>query len=368
MSHLGYQAAGFRSRASARARRAFTFTEVLFAVMLLGIGFIMVAAIFPVAIRESRANRDDTTGVIVAKAGARIMSMKPFSFAQMTIGSRKDLHSGPVTRVIHRVWPFTDYASAGSPKLYSAIREELISRSDPRYAWAPLGYKLLPPVPQSSDSVNAVVGYEVYVVAVACRNKAGYDEDDLNGPDGFGSTFIPKQVCFTLSEGDRLDVSDPKLPPILISGPDFLRFSDPLDPNRISAREEEAAADGAYVIVADDQIDPDPNKPFSGLAGMANGRIYRLSVKRDDLGPGIWELAPGRDMYFNPKTGYSENLPPRDIKITRPITGKPAIGLMIGRGYVDPTAPRDSRTGRLACPLEGPAQDLFAMPVMVFYP
>ena len=356
MSHFGYQAAGFRSRASARARRAFTFTEVLFAVMLLGIGFIMVAAIFPVAIRESRANRDDTTGVIVAKAGARIMSMKPFLFAQMTIGSRKDLHSGTVTRVIHRVWPFTDYASAGSPKLYSAIREELISRSDPRYAWAPLGYKLLPPVPQSSDSIHAVVGYEVYVVAVACRNKAGYDEDDLDGPDGFGSTFIPKQVCFTLSEGD--------------SGPDLLMFSDPLDPKNISKNgwEEEAAADGAYVIVADDQIDPDPSKPFSGLAGMAHGRIYRLSVKRDDLGPGWWELAPGRDMSYDPKTGYNEDLPPRDVKVTRPKTGKPAIGLMIGRGYANPTAPRDSRTGRLACPLEGPAQDLFAMPVIVFYP
>src|SRR4051812_34104750 len=55
------------------ARRGFSFTEVMFAVILLGLGFIMVAAIFPVAIRQSQANMEDTAGVSVAKAGGAVM-------------------------------------------------------------------------------------------------------------------------------------------------------------------------------------------------------------------------------------------------------------------------------------------------------
>ena len=42
-----------RPFARGRGSRGFSFTEVLFAVMILGIGFIMVAAIFPVAIQQA---------------------------------------------------------------------------------------------------------------------------------------------------------------------------------------------------------------------------------------------------------------------------------------------------------------------------
>ncbi len=44
-----------------RRFRGFTFTEVLFAVMILGIGFILIAAVLPVAIRQSRQNVDEQT-------------------------------------------------------------------------------------------------------------------------------------------------------------------------------------------------------------------------------------------------------------------------------------------------------------------
>src|SRR5436190_23716135 len=55
-------------------RRGFSFTEVMFAVILLGLGFIMVAAIFPVAIRQSQANLEDTAGVNVAKDAGTIVT------------------------------------------------------------------------------------------------------------------------------------------------------------------------------------------------------------------------------------------------------------------------------------------------------
>ena len=44
------------------AIRHSTFIEVLFAVILLGIGFIMIAGIFPVAIQQTAAVSDETQG------------------------------------------------------------------------------------------------------------------------------------------------------------------------------------------------------------------------------------------------------------------------------------------------------------------
>jgi Tfp pilus assembly protein PilV len=50
-------------------RRGFSFAEVLFAVAVLGIGFIMVAAIFPAAILQTQAAIDETVGTTVARNG-----------------------------------------------------------------------------------------------------------------------------------------------------------------------------------------------------------------------------------------------------------------------------------------------------------
>src|SRR5437773_10279821 len=48
-------------------RKGFSFAEVMFAVIVLGIGFIMIAAIFPVAIQQSKATNDETTAAATAK-------------------------------------------------------------------------------------------------------------------------------------------------------------------------------------------------------------------------------------------------------------------------------------------------------------
>src|SRR3954470_8053424 len=56
-----------------RSRRGFTFTEVMFAVILLGIGFIMLAGIFPVAIQQTQTNVEESTGANVARSAAHYM-------------------------------------------------------------------------------------------------------------------------------------------------------------------------------------------------------------------------------------------------------------------------------------------------------
>src|SRR5688572_31350501 len=55
------------SRDHRSARRGFSFTEVLFAVMILGVGFIMVAAIFPVAIQQARTTSEEGNAAAIAR-------------------------------------------------------------------------------------------------------------------------------------------------------------------------------------------------------------------------------------------------------------------------------------------------------------
>src|SRR3954465_2485924 len=48
-------------------RSAFSLTEVMFAVIVLGIGFIMIAAIFPVSISQSRMTVEETAAAGAAR-------------------------------------------------------------------------------------------------------------------------------------------------------------------------------------------------------------------------------------------------------------------------------------------------------------
>src|SRR6478752_1573982 len=73
---FSFTASGFWLLASGRHstfRRAFSFAEILFAVMILGIGFIMVAAMFPVAIRQTQSTVEDVNGVAEAHRGQAIL-------------------------------------------------------------------------------------------------------------------------------------------------------------------------------------------------------------------------------------------------------------------------------------------------------
>src|SRR5690348_329057 len=53
-----------------RRTRGFSFTEIMFAVIILGVGFIMVAAIFPVAIQQAKSTTEETTAAAIARGTA----------------------------------------------------------------------------------------------------------------------------------------------------------------------------------------------------------------------------------------------------------------------------------------------------------
>src|SRR5205809_6991279 len=56
-----------------RSRRGFTFTEVMFAVILLGIGFIMLAGMFPVAIQQTQTTVQESISSTLVQIATRSM-------------------------------------------------------------------------------------------------------------------------------------------------------------------------------------------------------------------------------------------------------------------------------------------------------
>src|SRR5438477_264784 len=79
----GFRVSNFGFRIS---RKGFSFTEILFAVMILGIGFIMIAAMFPVAIKQTENSQQETIGAAVARAAVDHLQQ----FAQQTYISNQD--------------------------------------------------------------------------------------------------------------------------------------------------------------------------------------------------------------------------------------------------------------------------------------
>jgi type II secretory pathway pseudopilin PulG len=57
-----------------RLRAGYSFPEVMFAVVVLGIGFIMLAAVFPVAVRQSKLTADETRAIGIARGVVGIVT------------------------------------------------------------------------------------------------------------------------------------------------------------------------------------------------------------------------------------------------------------------------------------------------------
>ena len=344
-------------------RRAFSFTEILFAVMILGIGFIMVAAMFPVAIQQTQATNDETVAASVGRIGTDYMQQlaqirvipgptdpmvghtilatgQPTSVLYPTIGFNRlaiidALRSGtPLVQpiiVAGEVWslhedPNTDrstvfrtYPGTNNPAMplmphplamWQAVSSNLIMASDLRFGWVGMYKRDL--IVQYDQTVQRNVAVpsptaQVFILVAQERNKPTYDDRDLahypNQFSAFPATLEPQLLV-----PGTVNISHQP------GGTSELR---------ITGNGVFRVAEGAYVIVAND-----------GGTGALNGRILRIGVQPDSTNPGRWQLAPGGE------------LAPND-----PNLGGATV-LIVGRGYADPTNPAPNANA-----FKGGAQD-----------
>ena len=250
-------------------RRGFSFTEVLFAVMILGIGFIMVAAIFPVAIQQTATSSEETTAAAVARGGANFLervattSYMPATF-NVLVGPDYD-GLPPMTNAD---------ADTDGFSLTTALQGNLVTAADPRMAWVPFYRRAGDPADPTTWSPFA----HVVMVPVRVRN----DSEFKGGPRVVSDTTgIPGMPVI---RGSIVNGNAPGVPDVVT-----------LSTHR------EVPSEGAYLIIADARRrgNPDWNKR---VAPELNGRIYRLGnplAAQDTNGVATgWELMSGYD--FDP--------------------------------------------------------------------
>ncbi len=208
------------------SRRGFSFAEVMFAVVILGIGFIMVAAVFPVAIQQTQATGEENIAALAARDAAdSIVSVPSMSKnpAYIANASPAQITANPAVAIAtYPVFPptvknyvvGTNPASTPPPAIvvpfngarWKLIQSDSIMVSDTRYAYVPFYRR-----------ENGSAAAELIVISVAVRNKPTYItlNDALNTQNtatisttsGFSSA--PSQGTLTTIYPDAISVSNP---------------------------------------------------------------------------------------------------------------------------------------------------------------
>ena len=201
--------------------------------MILGVGFIMTAAIFPVAIRQTQLNMEESSAAAIGRDAV--------SFIER-VATESSM-------------PSTEGVVTCPDAFWNSIRGNLRLDRDGRCAWTAV-YRREP------DSSCA----QVYILALQSRARPNYDARDITTPGDSPATLQPRNIRVNLTHAaDGRDTVE--IRQNLITG------------------SHSAAVEGTYLIIASD-----------GAGGPNVGRIYRLGNARPDLGATTWELMPGKNM------------------------------------------------------------------------
>jgi hypothetical protein len=259
----------------ARRGPGFTFVEVLFAILILGVGSIMIAGMLPVAIKQTSDTRNALAGQAACDAGyahivtllnaSRIYGLPDGSGVPISVPNVPGLGTSP-----GRIVPLGYSTLSSNPvALFDMQRvtgARIVGR-DPLIQWAGFyGH-----APQSSKA-------KLILVALRHQNTDA------------APTYTAQMLTNGFNEPHLLDSVD-----ILDGGalePDTIAFIGP------TAQQIDAAGTGAFIIIANSPApgtNADNERPYRN-----NGRVFRLGNRRVDLDPSrggpTWELQAGYDL------------------------------------------------------------------------
>ena len=312
-----------------RHSTGFSFVEVLFAVMILGVGFIMLAAIFPVAIQQAHTASDESVSAAVAWNALSLIESKISDADLPAVGAPapywKSLYPGVVRSFRDpQAWSvatlrqgqfngrYTDpRGNTGNPITYAQPKDYLWNRikgesvvvDDRRFAWVAFYRR------QVADmySGDAAPYAQVVVVVARSRETAAYSTRDVSS--AVLANLQPRRVKFDLTSDGAGPVVD-----------QVVTFTE---------GETGAVAEGAYLVVAHDKL-PAPSSSRYGPQGAMNCYVFRIGNRVSD---NTWELSPETEF------------------VAPTVVGTPVEGLSGAEGYV---IGRTAAGGRY----EGVAQDV----------
>jgi prepilin-type N-terminal cleavage/methylation domain-containing protein len=310
--------------------RGFTFVEVLFAIMILGIGFIMIAAMLPVAIKQTEDTQSDITGRAICDAAFSLM------YPQIVLATDTNVvaNQAEFGAAVALFQPDrADFGGANTPsdRLMDRIRGTTQLSADRRFAYTFFLRR-----------TAAEAKHEAIVVAMQTRNLSEYPPQLFDGPrtgnsDPGNITYDrprndngPHLITFTITEGDTLSSGN-----ISAVAPDRLVI------NSISisgGNDVMNAADfqtlvrpGTYIIAA-------------------NGRIFRVE-----------QLRSGTNNEFDLQPGTNGDLPlitfPNGSFAADTTFSGSSTGYVVGAGLRDPRFEWNAGSN----PFTGPTQDIAVM-------
>ena len=189
-----------RSPRRPAGRGGFSFAEVLFAVIILGVGFILVAAIFPVAIQQTQSTVEDAAAAAAARQAAGVISAVPTAVPNpqyLPFPTSAQLMTNPSVAVAQLTLfpptvkayvppPATAIPTAGTvpppaivvpftgPRL-DAVRGNLVNATDGRFAYVPFYRR-----------ENGAPVAQLIVIAVTARNRPVFDPlNDVAMPNNY---------------------------------------------------------------------------------------------------------------------------------------------------------------------------------------
>jgi type II secretory pathway pseudopilin PulG len=180
LRHEGVRAFEFRASGFPLATRnsqlatAFTFIEVLFAVILLGIGFIMIAGVFPVAIQQTGIVTSETQATAITRDAIR--KIQEVADAQI-VGYPPSTSTTSFSLFQPTGTPTAPTVQAFSPNIMQALGSDCFYSADRRFGWA--GF-------YRRDSTTSPYA-QVFIVALQNPNFPNYTSQYLPGE----TTAIP---------------------------------------------------------------------------------------------------------------------------------------------------------------------------------
>jgi prepilin-type N-terminal cleavage/methylation domain-containing protein len=299
------------------ARRGFSFVEVMFAVVILGVGFILVAAIFPVAISQNQATGEAASASAFARVSASVMQqLSGYNSPVATQAAPTALATYPPY-----VFPFDSTSLTGSPPAYThgsfnAVAGNLISSDDPRYAVIPLYMR--------AYGSNVA---QFYFFNVASRNQPVYTTADITPQTGTPiATLQPKLTQAAINAGNPSTI-------VFKKSPTPITWHGVTTTPTYAANAADAVGTGCYVLVANDNY----VETSGQYLGKYNGKVYKVGNPRPDLDTAgttiTFELAPGNGFLGDPNASpVLTSLPTADVWI-------------VGKGPTSSSAPAGAVSG-----------------------
>ncbi|MFT3788992.1 MAG: prepilin-type N-terminal cleavage/methylation domain-containing protein [Tepidisphaeraceae bacterium] len=320
-------------------RSGFTFIEVLFAVIILGIGMIMIAGMLPVAIKQGQESQQDLVGRAVcdnAYGVIRAMSAQTGAGAPTIEDSAKT--AGQAAQMLFG--SSEGALSATRYNFWKQIAGNHVSTSDSRFMWHAFWHREV-----GSSRVSLVI------LAAQKRDTEGaramdglptdrfYDADFINLVDN-----TPHSVDVNFIDGSDMSTSSPAYTRLQAAGMTAAELASvPPDQDYVifdatsfnPMESEQAVVEGMYLIVQTVGATSEPERNI--------GRVFKLA-KNMKAGTGVWSLDPAYGL-----PSLAGGVPDASMQS---LTNKATV-LFLGRGLRDPSSPSGG-----ANPYVGPAQDI----------